>query len=131
LYTCGRSFIVLTASGAALLAGLLLIYLPVSRHPASLLTATILLLAFGLIYPEPALLAAQAAVLGLVLALVAGLLAYGVGLRHRRFEFGEAGSSVVVSKSPSTRSQPPASSPGSAATHTSPAAPPVPSEIEP
>jgi hypothetical protein len=83
LRTAGRSAIVLWASGAALLAGLLLIYLPVARHPATLLAATLLLAALGIMYPEPALLAAQAAGLGVLLALLAGLLFYGVGRRRR------------------------------------------------
>ncbi len=83
LRTAGRSAIVLWASGAALLAGLLLIYFPVARHPATLLAATLLLAALGIMYPEPALLAAQAAGLGVLLALLAGLLFYGVGRRRR------------------------------------------------
>ena len=37
IWTAGRTWIVLWASGAALVAGLLLIYVPVSRHPATLL----------------------------------------------------------------------------------------------
>ncbi len=73
--TAGRSWIVLAASGAALLAGLLLIYVRRLSHPAVLLSATVLLAAAGLVYPEPAMLAAQAAVLGLALALVAAVLA--------------------------------------------------------
>ncbi len=71
VHTAGRSWIVLAASGAALLAGLLLIYVRRLSHPAVLLSATVLLAAAGMVYPEPAGLAAQAAVLGLALALVA------------------------------------------------------------
>ena len=78
LHTAGRTWIVLWASGAALVAGLLLIYVPASRHPATLLVVGIVLLAAGLIAPEPTLLLAQAASLGLALTLLAGLLERGV-----------------------------------------------------
>ena len=80
--TASRSWIVLLASGAALAAGLVLIYLPRSRRPAALWTAAVALAALGVLYPEPAWLAAQAAGSGLLLALAAALLARGVA-RHR------------------------------------------------
>ena len=64
LHTAGRTWIVLWASGVALVAGLLLIYVPASRRPATLLVVGIGLLAAGLIAPEPTLLLAQAAGLG-------------------------------------------------------------------
>ena len=82
--TAGRTWIVLWAAGAALVAGLLLIYVPLSRHPATLLIVGVALLATGLIAPEPTLLLAQAACLGLALTLLAGLLERGVA-RRRRF----------------------------------------------
>ena len=65
----------LSASGTALIVGLLLIYVPVTRHPAALLVAGAALATLGVLYPEPACLAAQASSLGLMLALVAALLA--------------------------------------------------------
>ena len=74
----------LWAAGAALVAGLLLIYVPLSRHPATLLVVGVALLATGLIAPEPTLLLAQAASLGLALTLLAGMLERGVA-RRRRF----------------------------------------------
>lgn len=74
LVTASRAIIVLVASGGALLLGLLAIYVPASRHPVSLLMAAGGLLAVGLLYPEPALLAAQAAVLGVVLSIAAAVL---------------------------------------------------------
>jgi hypothetical protein len=83
LRTAGRTWIVLAASAAALVAGLLLIYVPRTRHPASLLVSAVVLVAMGTLYPEPALLVAQAAVLGLVLALAAGVMALVVARRHR------------------------------------------------
>ena len=72
VHTAGRTWIVL-GLGRALVAGLLLIYVPASRHPATLLVVGIVLLAAGMIAPEPTLLLAQAASLGLVLTLLAGL----------------------------------------------------------
>ncbi len=83
--TASRTWIVLWASGAALVAGLVLIYLPVVRHPATLLAACIGIVAAGFVAPEPTLLFAQAASLGLVLALLAGLFERRVVARHRRF----------------------------------------------
>jgi hypothetical protein len=83
LQTAGRTWIVLCASGAALVVGLLLIYVPVSRHPATLMVIAMALLAAGLIAPEPTLLLAQAACVGLALTLLAGLLERGVARRKR------------------------------------------------
>ena len=82
VHTASRSWIVLLASGAALAAGLVLIYLPGSRRPAALWTAAVALAVLGLLYPEPAWLAAQAAGLGLLLALAAALLARGAARRR-------------------------------------------------
>jgi hypothetical protein len=79
----GRAWIVLVASGTALVLGLLLIYVPASRHPAALLAAAMALGAAGLVYPEPTLLAMEAAGLGLALALLAGVLERGVTRRRR------------------------------------------------
>ncbi len=81
--------------GAALVAGLLLIYVPVSRHPATLLTMGMALLAAGLIAPEPTLLLAQAACLGLVLTLLAGMLERGAARRRRVLARKEPSSSRV------------------------------------
>ena len=74
LATASRAIIVLAASGGALLLGLLAIYVPASRHPVSLLIAATGLLGVGMLYPEPALLVAQAAVLGVVLSIAAAVL---------------------------------------------------------
>ncbi|MEN6407212.1 MAG: hypothetical protein ABFC77_12160 [Thermoguttaceae bacterium] len=84
LRTAGRTTLVLFASAAAMLVGLLLIYVPAIRHPATLLAAALALGAAGLIAPEPTLLLVQAASLGLVLALVAGLLKRAAARRRRR-----------------------------------------------
>lgn len=74
LRTAPRSLLVLLASGFALVAGLLWLYVPLVRHPGFLLVWAVLLLAAVLTYPGPALLLTQAASLGVVLAVVAGLL---------------------------------------------------------
>ena len=72
--TVARSLIVLAASGAALVAGLLLLYVPWTRRRGVLLVALVVLLSLGAIYPEPVMLIAQAASIGLILSLVAGFL---------------------------------------------------------
>jgi hypothetical protein len=84
LRTAARSWILLSASGAALVAGLLLIYVPLTRHPAALLVSAVGLLCVGILYyPEPAVLLAQAASLGLALALLAGVLERSLARRRR------------------------------------------------
>lgn len=94
--TAGRTWIVLAASGAALVIGLLLIYVPVSRHPATLFVLGVALLAVGIVAPEPTLLAAQAASLGLALTLLAGLLERSVTGRRRRTAIRQEPSSSRV-----------------------------------
>ena len=75
VYTIRRSWLVLMASLPLLVFGLLLIYVPAARHPAALLVAAIALAATSLIDPESIRLLAQAASLGLLLTLVAIVLA--------------------------------------------------------
>ena len=72
--TAGRTWLVLWASGGVLAIGLLLIYIPRIRHPATLFAAGVALAAAGWIAPEPALILAQAAAAGLALAILAWLL---------------------------------------------------------
>ncbi|MEE9603569.1 MAG: hypothetical protein V3V75_09705, partial [Thermoguttaceae bacterium] len=100
--TAGRSWIVLVASGVALVGGLLLIYVPISRHPASLFAVAVLLACAGIICPEPTLLIAQAAILGLGLALLAGLLERGVA-RRRTTTLPDTGSSILERESSQTQ----------------------------
>jgi hypothetical protein len=69
--TLGRTTIVFVVSAVVLLAGLALIYLRPARHPIVLLAAVVLLAGGAAMYPELTLLAAQAAVLGLILVLLA------------------------------------------------------------
>jgi hypothetical protein len=85
--------IVLLASAVALIAGLVLIYVPATRHPAALLLAAVVLGSFAVIYPEPTLLAAQAASLGLAATFLAAIL-QRIMLR-RRPGAGDSASSLV------------------------------------
>jgi hypothetical protein len=71
IMTVGRTGIVFVASGIVLLAGLALIYWRAARHPAVLLAAVVLLAGGAAVYPEMALLAAQASVVGLVVVVLA------------------------------------------------------------
>jgi len=80
--TVGRGMIVLAASGAALVAGLLLIYVPVVRRPVVLLVVSVVLAGAVVLWTGPALLVTQAAVLGFVLALIARLLEWSMVRRR-------------------------------------------------
>jgi hypothetical protein len=84
-----------------------------------LLVAGIALLAAGLIMPEPTLLLAQAASLGLALTLLAGLLERGVR-RRRRTAPKEASSALVELGSTHAHSRP-MPTPGNMSTDTMPA----------
>ncbi len=73
LTTVSRSLLLLSASGIALAIGLLLIYVPALRHPAVLFVTGIALLTLAVAAPEISIQLAQAASLGVVLALSAHL----------------------------------------------------------
>jgi hypothetical protein len=62
--TVRRSSLVLVVSGLTLLVGLLLIYIPGTRHPALLFAAGVVLTASAASWPEVVLLVVQAALLG-------------------------------------------------------------------
>ena len=64
--------------------GLLLIYVPIVRHPFSLLVLSLVLLSLAMIYPEPAVMIAQASGLGLALTLMAGLLERSMARRRKK-----------------------------------------------
>jgi hypothetical protein len=85
---------------------LLLIYVRRLRHPAALLSAAVLLLAAGAVYPEPAALAAQAGVLGLALALLAAILARGVVHERPQPAAAEKAGPVVVAAGSSAPRRP-------------------------
>jgi len=92
LRTVSRAILVLSASGAALLAGLSVIYVPRVRRASVLWVAAVVLFAVALLWPELAILVTQAAMSGLVLAVVAGWFERYVARRGRRIV--SAGSSV-------------------------------------
>ncbi len=83
IVTAGRSTIVFISSGIALLLGLLLIYVPAARHPVALLVGAAFLAGLTAIYPELALMAAQASAVGLALALLALFLRQLTATRER------------------------------------------------
>ncbi|MFW6171238.1 MAG: hypothetical protein ACODAD_12165, partial [Planctomycetota bacterium] len=72
--TSSRALLLLVASGAVLVVGLLLIYVPLLRHPAVLFTGGVVVLSLALAMPEVAVLLARAGVLGMALTLGARLL---------------------------------------------------------
>jgi len=84
LRTASRSWIVLVSSGAALVLGLVLIYVPAVRRPGLLLVLIVGLVGMGAWSPAAAVLVAQAAVLGLVLTVLAGVLQRVVVERRAR-----------------------------------------------
>src|SRR5262249_36786927 len=108
--TAGRSWLVLTASGAVLILGLLLIYVPLVRHPAILLCAAVVSLAMSAIYPEPTLLIAQAASLGLLLAALAGWLERSMSRRRRRAGLYRGSTSSMVERDSTQTHHPPLAS---------------------
>jgi hypothetical protein len=120
LRTVGRTSIVLWASGMALVAGLLLIYVPAARHPAVLLTAGIAILAAGLVAPEPTLLLAQGASLGVGLTLLAGFLERSLSSR-RRFPVRKETASALVGATSTHSALRPLLVDGHATTETAPA----------
>lgn len=121
LRTANRWLIVLGASSAVLVAGLLLIYVPACRHPAALLAVAVLLGGAAMSYPGPALLALEAGSLGLALALLAGLLYRALGPGRSAGLWREPASSVDDRNSTQTQYRPP--TPGKpSSTQTIPAA---------
>jgi hypothetical protein len=95
LRTAGRWLIVLVASAFVLAVGLALIYLPACRHPAALIAAAAVLAGAAVLYPGPALLAGEAASLGLVLVLLAAILYRAIGPGRGRIIRREPSSSIV------------------------------------
>ena len=108
IVTAGRSMIVFVSSGIALLAGLLLIYVRAARHPVILLAATAILAVLAAIYPELALMAAQASAIGLALVLLAAFLLQLIAGRRRPLlpELSSAVAPVVLLPRPSEPSAP-------------------------
>jgi len=93
--TVDRTLAVFTASAAALVIGLLLVYVPAVRHPAGLLVLAVAIAAAVLAWPAPSLLLAQASGLGVVLSLGAAWLHRSVLRRHRRVVARDISSSIL------------------------------------
>jgi hypothetical protein len=99
LRTVGRTLIVAVASGAALILGLVLIYVPIVRHPFSLLVISLGLFSLAMIYPEPAAMIAQASGLGLALTLLAGILERSMARRRKKLLLKELPKAIKDSTS--------------------------------
>jgi hypothetical protein len=78
-----------------LVAGLCLIYFSWARHPASLLIVGVVVASLGFVFPEPTIVGAQAAGLGIVFVLLARLL-HGNVERRRAPPIASSESSVSV-----------------------------------
>ncbi len=73
LVTTSRAGILLVCSSLSLACGLLLLYVPALRHPALLLAAGVATVAAGLWWPDWAILFAQGALVGVLLAVIAAV----------------------------------------------------------
>lgn len=104
--TANRAFLVLVASGTSLVVGLLLIYVPQVRRLGVVFGAAVVLVAVGSVYPELTALVSQAACLGLVLVLMAGLLERMFAGR-RTPAWGASSSAIVERGSTPSRRVPP------------------------
>lgn len=69
-----RSTLLLVVSGIVLLIGLCMMYLPVFKHPGSLMVIGTVLLAIGLFSPEISILFIQSGVLGVLLVVISRIL---------------------------------------------------------
>jgi hypothetical protein len=128
LRTARRSWLVFIASGSALLFGLLLIYVPRLQHPAVMLAAIAGLGAAAIAYPEPSLLTARAAAVGIVLVLVAAWLKRNLRANRARGPVVQSGGSSIIERG-SSRTQPhyhPQVASSLSATATAPAMAPLP-----
>jgi hypothetical protein len=104
LRTASRSVIVLIASGIVLVGGLLWIYVPLVRRAWLILLVTVVFAFFALAYPEPAVFVAQAAVLGLGLAILARQL-YWLVIERRMAKGVVHGTAFFTADRSTTRTQ--------------------------
>jgi hypothetical protein len=100
----GRLSMLASFSLIALVLGLLLIYVPLLRHPLLLLPLGLAVATLGLLFPEPAIQAAQAAVLGASIALSAFLMNWLV-TRQRKERAVVRGTSRAVRDSSGVESR--------------------------
>ena len=94
--TAGQKMILLAFAGGSLIGGLMMMYMPTLRHPALLMLVAVVLFVSGVRYPETAVMAAQAGVLGLVLVLIGRLIQWYLLWRRRNdgIVYGSTGSSI-------------------------------------
>ncbi len=104
--TVRRPLVVLGASGAALVLGLLWVYVRAARHPLCLAAGAAALSWAIVVYPDLSLLGAQAAALGVVLA--AGAAALQRRLERRQRAAVWEGSSSVLERTPARSTPRPA-----------------------
>lgn len=94
--TAPRSLLVFMFSLAALGVGLTLIYFPLARRQSVLLTFALALAALGVVFPDQAVLAAQASSAGIVLACLAKWLEWLVAGRRTPRSIARRGSSSIL-----------------------------------
>ncbi len=79
-----RTVLTVVAAGGVLAIGLLFIYVPIMRARGVLFSACVIMVAVGLAFPEPTLVVAQLAVVGIILAIVGFALRLALNLPRRR-----------------------------------------------
>jgi hypothetical protein len=97
-----RWALVFVPAAVVLALGLMLIYLPATRHPATLLVVAVLVLAGAAVAPEVAVLAGQSAVVGVGLVIVAALVHAMLARRRAARRVIHSGGSSILRHS-STR----------------------------
>jgi len=110
LQTASRSMLVLLGSGLALVAGLLVLHVRAVRRPTAFVLAAVVLLAGTLWAPALALLAMQAAVLGVTLGVISLLIARRAA-RRRTWDTSESRGGSSLFDLRSTELQPVAAAP--------------------
>jgi len=91
-----RRLLVVAASSGVLVVGLLLIHLPALRRPAPLWVGAVAIFAGSLVAPETALVVAQAGWLGMVVVLVAAVMAWLAAPPQVRMQPGAMAAAVAV-----------------------------------
>ncbi len=114
--TAARWQIVLLSSAAVLIIGLLVLYVPMAARPAALVATGVFTLILIAWTPTAAILFAQAAILGMMLFLLAGLLRYSIARRRATGHVVAGGSSSVIDRSSVRRNIRPRNMVGAAST---------------
>jgi hypothetical protein len=114
--TAARWQIVLLSSGAVLIIGLLVLYVPRAARPAMLVAVGVFTLTLMIWTPAAAMLFAQAAILGVILLLLAGILRHSLTRRRAMGHIVANGSSSVIDRSSVRRNLRPRDMVGAAST---------------